>query len=284
MDRVPRIVHISRCDDTWLNDHPEIDLDRLVSRSLQQERQNLERRERATRALILAAGPSRRLGDLTRDRPVSLLPIGRRTLIEHQIDALARVGIKDVAMVRGFRREDLHPPGVEFIDNPFYSEEGPVGSLARAWGWFERPTIILYADVFLESEALEGIVDAEGEIVLALDPEPKPEVRAHEYVWSAPGPSFERVEKLVYSEDMTDANREFMGLMRISPAAALRLKGLYDRLRSGGMNPSGMQMATFFQKAIESGEEIRGIVFPDSWTHIDTPAELGKVWSRVRNP
>jgi choline kinase len=59
------------------------------------------------KAVILAAGVSRRLRPLTNSRPKCLLPVGDRTILDHQMRALKSVGIRDVCMVLGYRREQI---------------------------------------------------------------------------------------------------------------------------------------------------------------------------------
>jgi choline kinase len=54
------------------------------------------------KAVILAAGAGTRLGPLTVDAPKCLLPINGRTLLDHELDALAAVGITDVTVVAGY--------------------------------------------------------------------------------------------------------------------------------------------------------------------------------------
>lgn len=54
------------------------------------------------KAVILAAGAGTRLGPLTVDAPKCLLPINGRTLLDHELDVLAAVGVTDVTVVAGY--------------------------------------------------------------------------------------------------------------------------------------------------------------------------------------
>lgn len=54
------------------------------------------------KAVILVAGAGARLGPLTVDAPKCLLSINGRTLLDHELDALAAVGITDVTVVAGY--------------------------------------------------------------------------------------------------------------------------------------------------------------------------------------
>ena len=54
------------------------------------------------KAIILAAGRSTRLYPITLEHPKCLLPIGGKTLIEHQITWLNMCGIDDILVVNGY--------------------------------------------------------------------------------------------------------------------------------------------------------------------------------------
>src|SRR6185369_15371895 len=98
------------------------------------------------KAIILSAGQGSRLLPLTQERPKCLLPIGPYTLLEWQIRAVAAAGIKDIAVVIGFKAElmeaelarlaKLGPRGeikITPVFNPFYKVADNTGScwLAR---------------------------------------------------------------------------------------------------------------------------------------------------------
>ena len=57
------------------------------------------------KAIILAAGVSRRLYPLTLETPKSLLKINNKPIIDYQLDALRAVGVKDIILVLGYYEE-----------------------------------------------------------------------------------------------------------------------------------------------------------------------------------
>jgi len=58
---------------------------------------------RDVKAVVLAAGPGRRLGPLTRELPKTLLPLGEGgTILDLVLANLASVGVGEVAVVTGF--------------------------------------------------------------------------------------------------------------------------------------------------------------------------------------
>ena len=57
------------------------------------------------KAVILSAGQGTRLLPLTADCPKCSLPVRGRSLIEWQLDELAKCGIYQVSVVLGFRAD-----------------------------------------------------------------------------------------------------------------------------------------------------------------------------------
>ncbi len=58
-------------------------------------------------AVVLAGGEGSRLRPLTRNRPKALLPVANRPIIEYVIEALTEVGVRDITVVVGYRKEQV---------------------------------------------------------------------------------------------------------------------------------------------------------------------------------
>lgn len=92
------------------------------------------------KAIILSAGQGRRLLPLTRRLPKCMLPVlGRQPVLEHQLRALARVGVEHAEVLVGFGAEHVerfvaeHPvPGIAVRTrfNPLYAT---TDNLITAW-------------------------------------------------------------------------------------------------------------------------------------------------------
>ncbi len=59
------------------------------------------------KAIILAAGASRRMISLTKNLPKCLLKIGDKSIIEHQIASLYHYGVDEIIMVTGFCEDKI---------------------------------------------------------------------------------------------------------------------------------------------------------------------------------
>lgn len=114
------------------------------------------------KAIILSAGLGSRLLPLTADRPKSLVPIAGRPILAHQLAGLAEAGIRDVAIVGGYRFDKL----VEFVDslprderpelifNPFYAVSSSIGSVWAARMALDGPFCLLNGDSLCDPHAL----------------------------------------------------------------------------------------------------------------------------------
>lgn len=131
-------------------------------------------------AILLAAGCSRRMGELTRELPKSLLPVGGRRLIEYALDALDQRGIQQATLVVGYRQEVIrralgHSHGglrLDYVASADYETTGHGWSLFQvrdAWRASGRPMLLLHADTFFHPAVLDRVLDARWPNVVAVD-------------------------------------------------------------------------------------------------------------------
>jgi choline kinase len=121
------------------------------------------------KAVILSAGQGSRLLPLTAERPKCLLPLGSKTLIEWQIDALSRCGIDDIVVVVGFRAAQVEAllaklvrPGLRIrtLFNPFYNVADNLGSCWLARHEMVGDFLLLNGDTLFEPAVLQRLLDS----------------------------------------------------------------------------------------------------------------------------
>src|SRR2546428_13301215 len=88
--------------------------------------------DEAPRAGIPPAAVEPQLLPLIQDRPKAMLEVKGRTILARQGTALPHCGVRDVVVVRGYRKERISLPGLRFVDNDRFAETGEVGSLFGA--------------------------------------------------------------------------------------------------------------------------------------------------------
>ena len=89
---------------------------------------------RVKRAIILAAGFGSRMMPATADRPKPLVTVNGVPILETLLDALVAVGIRDITVVRGYRKECFDAllekyPFLTLVDNDIYSKTNNISSV-----------------------------------------------------------------------------------------------------------------------------------------------------------
>jgi len=132
------------------------------------------------RALILAAGVSRRLYPHTYDIPKCLLEVAGKPIIHYQLEALSDLGVKEITMVVGYHREMLmmnvkrYFPDLNFhfVINHHYFETNTAYSVYEAKEKLDMEHLLMNADVVYPKELLSKLFHSSYENALAVDVKP----------------------------------------------------------------------------------------------------------------
>jgi len=79
--------------------------------------------ERIT-AIIAAAGFEKSLLPLIQDKPKCLLDVKGKTILERQVGTLNECNIKEIVLIRGYKKEAITLPNIRYYDNDRYEETG----------------------------------------------------------------------------------------------------------------------------------------------------------------
>lgn len=122
------------------------------------------------KAIILAAGQGKRLGNLTHNKPKCLLPLGSETILERELRLLQNAGINknDIYVIGGYKHEQLKPLAPNLIINTDYNTKENSYSLALALqNVYDDDLIILDSDLCFEEGLIEKIISCPHKNVLA---------------------------------------------------------------------------------------------------------------------
>jgi phosphoenolpyruvate phosphomutase len=132
---------------------------------MEAEERYLPRGAEGTSAIVLAASRGNELGELTQTQPKTMV-------MSHIVDAYHAVGIKDVLVVRGYKKEAVNLPNLTYIDNDEFAETGELYSLSKALqsrkGHFQ-PTIVSYGDVLFNKYIPQALCQEEDDCVIFVD-------------------------------------------------------------------------------------------------------------------
>lgn len=257
-------------------------------------------------AVVLAAGDGGRLGDLTKDRPKCMLDIKGRTLLERQIEGLNASGIKDIAVVRGYQREQIALPNLRYYDNEEWAETGELQSLLLARSELEGPLVCLYGDVIFDASIVDRLLRTPGDVVVACDrswadlarqgepPESNRDLvvtaaeagSGHRFV---PADGATRVTKIGRNLDAGEAHGEFTGLLFLSEKGAALVREVAADLASRNGTPfheasnaARASLTDLLQELIDRGHEVVSADVYKGWMEITTFEDYRRAWADLR--
>ena len=121
-----------------------------------------------TKAVIPAAGSGTRMDPITRYLPKSMLPLGRKPVLEHIVDELKEASIEEIAILTRSNQAAvfkyfLHDQDVEIIIDD--SESGPGGAVLNAEKFVgDNDFVVVFADAPVKGEGkgeyLKSLIDA----------------------------------------------------------------------------------------------------------------------------
>jgi len=231
------------------------------------------------RAIIIAAGRGSRLGEITENVPKPLVEVNGESILGRQIFLFKQLGIDDIVVITGYKREKIIFKDVNYVVNHLYSSTEQLFSLMRARNFFSGELIVTFGDIIYDQEILNQMISEKGDLVLAFEKNWK-----ESYANRSDNPAIysdfahiknKKVNKFFTNLDDesfdTDDVVEFIGMMKLSSnitevfltqyleiekeAEKLKIISFLEMLRS-----SGVDMSTYFVK--------------NKWCEIDTPQDL----------
>ena len=122
----------------------------------------------SVKALVLAATRGN-FGKLVEDRPKCMLRLRGKPILTWQIEKFNRRGIKEIAVVRGYRKEKVNLPGLRYFDNDEHESTGQLFSIYQARKLLEGNLVIAYGDIVFDDAILQELLSKEFDIAISAD-------------------------------------------------------------------------------------------------------------------
>jgi len=240
---------------------------------------------RGLRAIVLAASRGSKLGKMTDDRPKCMIDVRGRPLLQRQIDTFHTAGIRDITVVRGYRKEMINFPAIRTVDNDFFATTGEAASLARARETLDGECILAFGDTLFRHHVLDQVLDAEGDVVLGVDAlwrDRQTADRTRDLVaCSRPfSPSYlddepVTVRAIGHELSADDIAGEWIGLAKLSARGAERLSRALAVIEADGRLASA-NMVDVFTRLIAEGETVGVVYVTGHWMDVDDAFDLIK--------
>ncbi len=125
-----------------------------------------------TCAIVLAASRGKELGELTEQQPKTMVNIQGTPILSHIVDAYNAVGIKDIVVVRGYKKDTVNLPNLTYVDNDDFADTGELDSLLKALRSKKGPaqdTVISYGDVLFNKYIPQSLCQESEDCVIFVD-------------------------------------------------------------------------------------------------------------------
>jgi len=203
-------------------------------------------------AILLSAGQGSRMLPLTAEQPKCLIDFSGRTLIEWQIEMLARGGVKRIDVVTGFMTDmvdevlsRINDPRVTITTrfNPFYKVADNLGSCWIAREAMEGDFLLLNGDT-LVSEAIVHTVQQDRGWPIAVTVDVKDGYNSDDMKVERQGERLLRIGKTLTAEQ---SNAESIGFLAFRSVGGALFR---EAVRKAMRTPEGVQH--WYLKVIDS--------------------------------
>ncbi len=249
----------------------------------QAEEHYLPIRSKKTRGIVLAASRGVELGELTEKVPKAMIKVRGKSLLAHIVDSYRGAGVNQMTVVRGYRKEAFTHRDLDYVDNDEYAETGELYSLhlaLQSLGDSDQDLVISYGDILFKKYILEALLEADDDIVIAVDADWRESANRHrsaDYVSCSIGnirqSFYGDVDLLRVAEDLPEKeiNGEWMGLVKVSAAASVRMRELVDEIVSSPDRSGRVKtLPDLLNSMIERGETVRVTYSTGHWLDIDS--------------
>ncbi|WP_406864065.1 phosphocholine cytidylyltransferase family protein [Streptomyces sp. HUAS MG47] len=234
--------------------------------------------------LVLAAGAGRRLRPYTDTLPKALVPVdGDTTVLDLTLGNFAEVGLTEVAIVVGYRKEAVYARKealeakyglkLTLIDNDKAEEWNNAYSLWCARDVLKQGVILANGDTVHPVSVEKTLLAARGDgqkIILALDTVKKLADEEMKVI-TADGQGVQKITKLM---DPASATGEYIGVTLIEPEAAEQLA---DALKTTFERDPDLYYEDGYQELVHRGFQIDVAPIGEvKWVEIDNHDDLAK--------
>ena len=242
------------------------------------------------KALIIAAGLGSRLKKHTENLPKCMLDFGGKTLLQRQLESYKQNGIKDISLVRGYKKEKINYKDIKYFENKDYKNNNILNSIFYAEKVINGNIIISYSDILFDKSVVERTLKSDHDISVVVDIDWRgyyvgrkdhPISEAENVIFNSNN-EVEKIGKINTGNE--EVHGEFIGMIKLSNRGTEIFKEHFHRLKKIYWNKP-FQRAKIFQKAyltdfiqelVDIGIKVHCVIIESGWKEIDTVEDYKK--------
>jgi phosphoenolpyruvate phosphomutase len=243
------------------------------------EERYLPQTNKSTRAIILAASQGD-LGALTSTRPKAMVPINGEPLLHKLVGQFRAERMKDITIVRGFGRESIDLPNVQYVDNLEFASTYELYSLNLVADQLKGNIVLSFGDILFRKYILQSLLAHPGEIVIAVDSAGKERKRKDEYLdyVTASHPysaryGEEEVELRDIGPRILEIDGEWIGLLKASPSGTDKIRETLSEF-SERKDFKALRCDALLRELVKKGVRISIVYITGHWLDVDNLEDL----------
>lgn len=236
------------------------------------------------KAIIIAAGIGIRLNPLTDNKPKCLLEIKGKTILQRQLDAFHANGITDISVIKGYKKEAIHYPGLKYYINDNYMNNNILRSLFYAEKEMDDEFIVSYSDIIFDTDIVRRLMERDEDIAIVADIDWKG------YYEGRTEHPIEEAEKVIFDEDKNvveigkivssekEVNGEFIGMVKCTKRGAEIFKEFFHKAKKEFYGKPFIRAKTFnnayltdfIQYLVDNSIKVKCVPIERGWIEMDT--------------
>ena len=242
------------------------------------------------KALIVAAGLGSRLKGHTEHNPKCMLDFGGKTLLQRQIESYKKNGIKDISLIKGYKKEKINYKGIKYFENNDFKNNNILNSIFYGEEVINGNIIISYSDILFEPFVVKRAIESDHDISVIVD------VDWRDYYIGRNEHPLSEAENVIFNSnnevvkigkiasDKEEVHGEFIGMIKLNHRGCEILKQNFHRVKKLYWNKP-FQRAKVFQKAyltdmiqelVDIGIKVHCVIIERGWKEIDTVEDYRK--------
>jgi phosphoenolpyruvate phosphomutase len=243
-----------------------------------------------TKALVVAAGLGSRLKGHTENLPKCMLDFGGKTLLQRQLKAYNDCDIKNITVIRGYKKDKINYKNLNYVTNPDYKDNNILNSIFYAEKEINGNIIISYSDILFDSNVVKRLLNSDHDISVVVDIDwqgyyvgrkDHPLSEAENVIFDSNNQVL-KIGKIATQKE--EVHGEFIGMIKLNNRGAEVFKENFHRVKKLYWNKP-FQRAKTFQKAyltdmiqelVDIGIKVHCVIIERGWKEIDTVEDYQK--------
>ena len=242
------------------------------------------------KVLIIAAGLGSRLKKHTENLPKCMLDFGGKTLLQRQLESYKQNGIKEISLVKGYKKEKINYKDIKYFENKDYKNNNILNSIFYAEKVINGNIIISYSDILFDKSVVERTLKSDHDISVVVDIDWRgyyvgrkdhPISEAENVVFNSNN-EVEKIGKI--NTGNQEVHGEFIGMIKLSNRGTEIFKEHFHRLKKIYWNKPFQRAKTFqnayltdfIQELVDIGIKVHCVIIESGWKEIDTVEDYKK--------